>query len=125
MTSQQNKQINTGLELDHQTKIMNDIIHIDGENGEDDDINEGFTEITYKKRGFQKDKELRKKTIGVNETKDFGVEKKVWLYLYRLQRHVTEDKILQYLKNITHFKNANIYIKELPTPKTQNKCFMY
>lgn len=78
-----------------------------------------FKIVTHKKN------RIVKKNFGDNElNKDFGAQKRVWLYLYRVKRHVTTEKITEHLKCQESFRSADIIIKELPTNESQNKCFM-
>ena len=96
---------------------MNDIINLATENRREDD----FKSVTYRKK-------LRKhitKFYGENENDDFAIGRKVWLYLYRIKRHITSEKIKKFITSQPQFKDADIVIKELPTQDTQNKCFMF
>ncbi|KAF5307538.1 hypothetical protein FQR65_LT06894 [Abscondita terminalis] len=67
------------------------------------------------------------KTIGagsISKSGHFaGVEQKIWLYLYRVKRTVTETIILDYLKEAKPEYAESFEVKELPTINTQNKCF--
>lgn len=123
-----------------QMEIMNDIIQL--ENGDKTEIaqvnNEngtdsgnasgnaqaedaGYSTVTYKKkRNF-----IAKRLYGENDTENFGVQKKIWLYLYRIKRDITSEIIENYFKKHSKFKNANITVKELQTDSDQNKCFMF
>lgn len=57
--------------------------------------NENFTEILNRKKRNNKTKQ----NFGENETDDFGI----WLYLYRIKRHKTAEKIERYLKDKESF----------------------
>lgn len=100
---------------------VNKSITLIPENGANINSNAGekFTVVTYKK------KKTAKKNFGENDTENFGVERKIWLYLYRIKRDVTAEKIANYFKNHTNFRNAAVTVKELPTNPSQNKCFMF
>lgn len=79
-----------------------------------------------KKVPGRKIRKQQMKIYGENETDDdFGVQRKVWLYLYRVKRQVTPEIIKNYVKNQIKFQTAEIEIKELPTQEHQNKCFMF
>ena len=52
-----------------------------------------------------------------------GVKKKVWLYIYRVQQHVTDKMLLNYLNNKNVAKNPDFEVKELPAGRNKNKCF--
>lgn len=68
----------------------------------------------------------RNRKLGTNETSSgfIGVEKRVWIYLHRIQRTVTKANIESYIKNQPDLTNADINIRELPTSDLQNKCFV-
>lgn len=53
-----------------------------------------------------------------------GIEKKLWLYVYRIPRHVTEQNITNYISKKPSFKNLKVEAKELPTRENQNKVFL-
>ncbi|CAH1105644.1 unnamed protein product [Psylliodes chrysocephalus] len=108
--------------LGYQKQIMDNLININDESTNNND--DGFIEVNNRKSRSKKDVSYKKKTFGLNKTENFGVEKKAWIYLYRIKRHVTEEKILGFLKNSPKFKDAGITVKELPTSDSQNKCFM-
>ncbi|KAJ8936576.1 hypothetical protein NQ314_012272, partial [Rhamnusium bicolor] len=90
-----NKQYNT--EVEYQTKLIEDIINLEIDKDvvqADDADSQGFITVKHKKFSRKRPAEFRKKTLGINESEDdFGIEKKMWIYLYRLKRHITEDKI--------------------------------
>lgn len=71
------------------------------------------------KRGF-------KKTLGQNEEdKGFvGIKPKVWMYIYRIQNSVTEEIIMNYLKEKLNLNaGEELIVRDLQT-KGKNKCFM-
>lgn len=71
--------------------------------------------ITYRERKSRRQSN-KGKTIGTGKTSEFtGPEKKVWIYLYRINRTATEEKIKEYIKNTEGFENDNITVKEIPT----------
>lgn len=88
---------------------------------------QGDTENFHEVRNRRK-KRVSPKILGTNEAQGedegfSGVEKKLWLYLYRCKRHVTPEKIRAYINNKQHFENVEITIHELPTNAEKNKCF--
>ena len=67
------------------------------------------------------------KTLGTsNETSNGfrGVEKRLWIYIYRVRRDVETQIINDYIKKKQGYETANIQVKELPTEPTKNKCFL-
>lgn len=65
------------------------------------------------------------KFFGESDNNEFAIKRKVWLYLYRIKRHITSEKIRKFIADQPQFKDADITVKELPTQETQNKCFMF
>lgn len=100
-----------------QLNIMNDVINLGNENEEEGN----FKVQTYRKAS----RKTFTKYYGENENNDFAIGRKVWLYLHRIKRHVSSDKIKKYISDQPKFKDADITIKELPTHESQNKCFMF
>lgn len=100
-----------------QLNKMNDIINLVNE----EKVEEDFKTVTYRKKA----KKHTTKFYGENEDNEFAIGRKVWLYLYRIKRHVTTEKIRKFITDQSQFKDADIVIKELPTQETQNKCFMF
>ncbi|KAG5897729.1 hypothetical protein JTB14_009614 [Gonioctena quinquepunctata] len=67
-----------------------------------------------------------KKTLGTAEsTKEgfSGEDKKVWLYVYRVKQHVTEDMIMKYIKGKEKFENEAVGVKEIPSDPGRLKRF--
>ncbi|KAG5864291.1 hypothetical protein JTB14_030844 [Gonioctena quinquepunctata] len=67
-----------------------------------------------------------KKTLGTSEsTKEgfSGEDKKVWLYVYRVKQHVTEDMIMKYIKGKEKFENEAVGVKEIPSYPGRLKRF--
>lgn len=120
----------TNFEAQNQINKMNEIINL---------VNIPDTSLNNSELGTRKEEEFklvqnrRKKNnkkivkrIGEKENEDdFGAERRVWLYLYRIRRHITSEKIYDYVKNQETFKHAEIIVKELPTEENRNKCFMF
>lgn len=77
-------------------------------------------------RRFYRNKKPAKNFFGENESsEDFGVPRKIWLYVYRVKRQVTPQTIIDHIKNQCIFKEADVIVKELPPSENQNKCFMF
>lgn len=121
--------VNKNTESQYQLNKMNEIINL-GNIPNTCQQNDELT--TSKEEEFKVVKNRRKnnkrvlKRIGEQENEDdFGAERKIWLYLYRIRRHITSEKIHDYVKNQETFKNAEITVKELPTEENRNKCFMF
>lgn len=100
-----------------QRKKMSEIINLqkDVQVNVSDQKDEGFTKVQYKKG-----KQLGKKRIGTGITNEqdqmsgfAGVERKVWLYIYRIKPHVTEDMIAKYINEKPNFVGDNIMVKQL------------
>lgn len=53
-----------------------------------------------------------------------GVEKKIWLYIYRVQKHVTSTIIHDFISKKPEFANSNIDVKEIPGNPDGLKRFM-
>lgn len=74
----------------------------------------------------QNDVSKRKKTLGTSEGSNgfIGVEKKVWIYLYRVQRTVSPILVQDFIKKKPGFSEMDIQVSELPTDENKNKCFL-
>lgn len=99
-----------------QLNKMKDIINLATDKKDD----EQFKSISYKKT-----KRQVAKFFGESDNNEFAIKRKVWLYLYRIKRHITSEKIRKFIADQPQFKDADITVKELPTQETQNKCFMF
>lgn len=87
---------------------------------------EGFTTVHYRKKGkYLKKRKQQKKNFGLDENASFGIERKAWIYLYRVRRDVTAEKIENFIKGQPIFQNSELVVKELPTNESQGKCFMF
>lgn len=86
---------------------------------------DGFV-LVGRRRGKRRDKKIGTAEVdgGQRSAGFVGVEKKVWLYLYRVQRHVTEKMISDFLGENQHLKEAEVIVRELPTDASKNKCFV-
>lgn len=100
-----------------QLSKMNEIINLSNDKKEEED----FKIVTYRK----KSRRPAKKFYGENEDSEFAISRKVWLYLYRIKRHITAERIKGFITKQPKFRDADICIKELPTQESQNKCFMF
>ena len=52
------------------------------------------------------------------------MERKAWLYLYRIRNDATEEKIMQYIKNKDNFKDKNVKVQEIPGDPNKYKRFV-
>lgn len=72
----------------------------------------------------------QKKRLGTSEqpTADegafTGADRKVWLYIYRVMRHVTAEKIMDYIKEKPTFNSVPVQVRELPSEYNKLKCFV-
>lgn len=66
------------------------------------------------------------KTLGTSHASNvfIGVEKRVWIYLYRVQRGVMPVQIQEFIKKKPGFETLDVHVSELPTEETKNKCFL-
>lgn len=64
--------------------------------------------------------------IGEGEKNDemAAMEKRVWLFLSRIKRHVTADNVKAYMAKQLKQGVQDFIVKELPTNEQKNKCFM-
>lgn len=118
-TKEQNS--NTQKIEEAQRKKLNHIINLTKVPDEEDE----FKTVTYKRRNTKRFEKLYGENQEMEGQNDFAAEKKVWLYLYRIKRHICENDIEVFIKKQEQFKNANVVIKELPTNENQTKCFMF
>lgn len=91
-------------------------------NNEDSD---GFQEVKHKKKRHINT--AHKKQIGTGKQEDnffSGPRKKVWMYIYRVNRTATEEKIKQYIQNMPNFENENVTVKEIPTTENRPRRFV-
>ncbi|XP_045463871.1 uncharacterized protein LOC123673435 [Harmonia axyridis] len=118
MTSQ-SKQINLSTQqriITRRQKSMNENKMI-GTNIEEAVKRYGNTEDgnQYQNRKVNK---RRMGTIGTGRetgNKDFGgVQKKLWIYIYRVNKTYTEDKVHTYIKQKTGLADNKIWTKEIP-----------
>lgn len=84
---------------------------------------DGFKEVRKRKQRKRIGTAAPTECVVAEGVAFLGVEKKAWLYINRVQRHVTEDIILAYIKNSPSFQNTTVGVRELPTVAHQNKCF--
>lgn len=91
-------------------------------NNEDED---GYRMVTHRK------KKIFRKQIGTaeisNEQRESGfagIQRKVWLHIYRVTRQTTPEMIVEYIKSKETFKNDEIVVKEIPTEENRYKNFI-
>lgn len=92
--AKQNEIMNLLEEIQLHANIMNGIIHVEDNVKKNEryiNVHE-IKEVRY--RRSKKNKESPKMTLGLNKASGFGVQKKLWLYLYGINRDVTEEKSL-------------------------------
>lgn len=53
-----------------------------------------------------------------------GVVKKVWIFLSRIKREISEENVLSYMSRKLNKQKTDFTIKEIPTRENGNKCFM-
>lgn len=92
---------------------------------ENEVMSDGFQEVKYKKRRYVK------KRIGTgnvtqeeNQVGFSGADRKVWLNIYRVKKHVTENMIVEYIKKQAGFEGENVEVKELLTASKATKSFL-
>lgn len=83
-----------------------------------------FKKVTYKKRRPKKN--LGTAEISEDETKNgfSGGERKVWLYIYRVNRVTTEKEIIEYITNKPGFDKYTTNVEEIPSGEDQLKRFL-
>lgn len=70
-----------------------------------------------------------KKRLGENEecadqTEFAGEERKVWLYINRIKRHVDANMIRSYIKGKSNFTNEKVEVTEIPSEQNGLKRFV-
>lgn len=53
-----------------------------------------------------------------------GIQRKVWLHIYRVTRTTTTQMIVDYVKKSDEFKEVEIMVKEIPTKEDRYKNFL-
>lgn len=53
-----------------------------------------------------------------------GGERRTWLYLNRIKRHVSEAMVWEHIRSKPGFENENVCVKEIPTEPNRLKCFV-
>ncbi|XP_045468263.1 uncharacterized protein LOC123676430 [Harmonia axyridis] len=83
-----------------------------------------FKKVTYRKRRPKKN--LGTAEISEDETKNgfSGGERKVWLYIYRVNRVTTEKEIIDYITNKPGFDKYTTNVEEIPSGEDQLKRFL-
>lgn len=81
--------------------------------------------------GFEKVQRRRPKRLGTTrvskeeeKTGFVGAERRAWIYLYRIKRHVTAEQVEQHIRKNSSFANESIKVKELPSDSKQLKSFL-
>ncbi|KAG5874591.1 hypothetical protein JTB14_001225 [Gonioctena quinquepunctata] len=86
---------------------------------------DNFVEVTYRKQNKQN--RVYKKNIGTGPSDDIsefsGPERKVWLYLYRVKRAATEEKIKDYITKKPGYING-VCVKEIPTTEDRLRRYV-
>lgn len=90
-----------------------------------DDSEEGFIQVKGRTRRYTK-------RLGTGKTEENGEEKgfsgqdrKAWLFINRVQSHVTEAMVSNYIQKKPNFQDENITVKEITHSKKNNwKCFV-
>lgn len=112
---------NVGL-ADAQMRKMNELIHLNTCEGGGGD---GFRPAVSR----SKRRSTNRKIYGGHESKGDGVEfaeqRRVWLYLSRIKRHIGEEDIKKFISKQDKYVDADVIVKELPTSENQLKCFMF
>lgn len=81
-----------------------------------------FKEVKYRRR---RAKYNRRTNYGEGEVENaMAVEKRVWLFISRIKRSITDENIGDYLAGKLGGSRSDYTVKELPTRNSQNKCFM-
>ncbi|CAG9762760.1 unnamed protein product [Ceutorhynchus assimilis] len=71
-------------------------------------------------------KRLGTRNVGTGQEADsfMGGDRRAWIYLYRIKRHVTSQQIEDYVTKQPGFENLKISVKELPSDPTRLKSFV-
>lgn len=116
-----------------QEKVLSDIIHLESDLDGASDLGVGgqaaVGDVGY---GVQRSQRRRiKKRLGTHQqspeedsTGFSGGDRRVWLYIYRVKRHVTPKMITDYIKNKPDFASVNVEARELPSDPNRLKCFV-
>jgi len=90
----------------------------DGKNGE--------WQSQHRRRYRNQNSTPKQKTLGTSEASNnfMGVQKKVWIYLYRVQRSVSSAQVQEFVTKKPGYESLSIQVTELPTDETKNKCFL-
>lgn len=89
----------------------------------EEDNNE-FKTVTYRKKRPKKN--LGTAEVSEDESKNgfSGAERKVWLYVYRVNRVETSKQILEYITKKPGFDEHNTNVEEIPSENGQLKRFL-
>lgn len=98
-------------------------IHIRNINNETSYNHDGFERV---QRRRPKSRRLGTTRVSEEEEKTgfVGAERRAWIYLYRIKRHVKAQQVEEYVKKNPAFTNEKVEVKELPSEPTQLKCFV-
>lgn len=119
--------ITSKIEQQKPKKITSSQVKTAIENAQRNVEEQETADIWETQRNSRRRQQQKTKQLGTSEESSngfLGVEKRLWIYLYRIQRSVNENKIMQFIKQKQGFENLEIQVQELPTDQTQNKCFL-
>lgn len=111
-----------------QVKIMENLINLQN----DLEPSTGYgNKITLDEDDFQKVRKRRPKRLGTTKvaleeenTGFVGAERKAWIYIYRIKRHVTAEQVTEHIKKHDSFKDERVQVKELQSNPSQLKSFV-
>lgn len=121
-----------------QERVMADVIHLEKDLGRvssDPEANKNVGRravVVEDSFGLQRHQKKRvKKRLGTHEQSPeenssgfSGGDRKVWLYVYRVRRHVTPNIIMEYIKKKPEFISLEVGVRELPSDPNKLKCFV-
>lgn len=112
---------NKRYSLTEQSNVNNQQKQTTTENQVDEN---GFKKVTYGKKRPRKN--LGTAEISEEQSKNgfAGGERKVWLYIYRVNRVTTEEQILDYISNKPGFDKKTTNVEEIPSDIDQLKRFL-
>lgn len=124
------KKIDTYKELTNfQRHKMDEIINLTSDNYNENVLSRGGTNEDFKAQRRQR--KMFNKRIGTAAVNDDlsngrfeGEERKVWLYIYRVKRHVIPENIISFIKLKPGYKDLMVEVKELPNTGNRLKCFV-
>lgn len=100
-------------------------------NGANQDNEGTFKEVNYRRNRLTSTNKQPRKNLGTAKLNEndrsagfAGVERRVWMYLYRIKNHVKAETIKEYIQKHEDFHNCKIDVHELEGDPNYNKRFL-